>query len=61
MMGSGWQAFGNRKAEASRVTVIYKNQVKPSVAEVEARRHGDRRSRANSDKELKAQRGAQWI
>jgi hypothetical protein len=57
--GNGWKAPAARDKDSSRVTVIYKNRVHPSIGELKAR--AAETDEANSDKELLFQRQGQWI
>jgi hypothetical protein len=61
-IGSGLKAPVGEEIGSSRVTVIYKNQVHPSVGELEARAaETDLSGQANSDTDFGIQRQAQWI
>ena len=60
--GNGLNAPVGEETGSSRVTVIYKNQVHPSVGELEAGAAEKYDSgQANSDKEIAYQRRGQWI
>jgi len=57
--GNGWKTPVARDEHSSRVTVIYKNQVYPSIGELKAR--AAETDEANSDKEVLFHRRDQWI
>jgi hypothetical protein len=60
-LGNGLAPAGEETG-ALRVTVIYKNQVHPSIGELEAGAAEEHESgQANSDRELRFQRRGQWI
>lgn len=61
-MGNGWKAAVDAVTTSSRVTVMYKNQIHPSLGERGGRAvAADPGGEANSDKELVSQRQSQEI
>jgi hypothetical protein len=56
---NGWKASVAQDKRSSRVTVIYKNQLYPSIGELKAR--AAKTDEANSDKEVLFRRRGQWI
>jgi hypothetical protein len=52
---------GDGETDSSRMTVIYKNQVSPTIAEIAARVTPDHEYPVNSDTRLKVRRGGWWI
>lgn len=62
IMGNGWKAAVGEATPSSRVTVIYKNQIHPSLGELGARAvAADPSGEANSDKKFVSQRQSQEI
>jgi hypothetical protein len=62
VLGNGWKAGVGGLAPSTRVTVIYKNQMHPSIGELEAgAREKDHSGDANSQDGLVFQRRSQWI
>jgi hypothetical protein len=57
-LSSGWNVG---ETDSSRMTVIYKNQVGPTIAEIAARVTPDHEYPVNSDTRLKVRRGGWWI
>jgi hypothetical protein len=58
----GLNAPVGKERGSPRVTIIYKNQVQPSIGELEAGADEKYNSgQANSDRELRFQRRGQWI
>ena len=62
IIGNGWKAAVGEVTRSSRTTVVYKNQIHPSLGELGERVvAAERGGEANSDKELVTQRQSQEI
>jgi hypothetical protein len=61
ILGNGWKPGAGESASSRRVTVIYKNQLHPSIGELEAAAEKGRSGDANSHDGLIFQRRSQWI
>jgi len=61
MISNGMETQDLAEAKSTRVTVIYKNQMHPSIGEIEARTQTEHKGEANSDKGLAVKRQDQWI
>jgi hypothetical protein len=60
-LSSGWNVWGDGKTDSSRMTIIYKNQIGPTIAEIAARVTPDHGYFVNSDTGLKVRRRGWWI
>jgi hypothetical protein len=61
MISNGLEPQDLAKVKSPRVTVIDKNQMHPSIGEIEARTQTEHKGEANSDKSLAVKRQDQWI
>ena len=62
LVGPGVVAVGVAQANSAPVTVIYKNQLHPSIGELAARApQTEHKGVANTDKDLVFERRDQWI
>ena len=61
IIGNGLKALGNDPAPSSRVTMIYKNQAQPSIAELDDRAAKADQGEVNSDQQEVLQGRSQWI
>jgi hypothetical protein len=59
ILGNGWKP--GESAPSRRITVIYKNQMHPSIGELKAAAEKDRSGDANSHDGLTFLRRGQWI
>ena len=61
MISNGLETQKLAEAKSPRVTVIDKNQMHPSIGEIEARTQTAHKGEANSDRGLALKRQEQWI